>query len=75
MLSCAGRLDYAVLGPAMELAWALCDVAEPGQILLTAAVGAAVAGMVDVALAAPLSRRAGPETGAILQVRDGRPLR
>ena len=43
-LSCAGRVDYAILGPVMDRAEGLGDAAPPGQILLTAAVGAAVAG-------------------------------
>lgn len=75
LLSCAGRMDYAILGPVMDLAGALCDAAPPGQILLTAAVGAAVAGVVDVAPVAPLSQRGLPASEALLQVRDGRPPR
>ena len=46
-LSCAGRVDYAILGPVMELAVALCDAAPPGQILLSPAVWTAVAGWVE----------------------------
>src|SRR5262249_14756810 len=48
LLSCAGRVDYATLGPVTDLAGRLCDAAQPGQILLSAPVGAAVAGLVDV---------------------------
>jgi len=73
LLSCAGRLDYAVLGPVMDLAVELCDAASPGQILLTAAVGAAVAGVVDVAPVASVPRQGDLEAGGVLQVRDGRP--
>ena len=75
LLSCAGRVDYAMLGPVMELAEGLCDAAPPGQILLTAAVGAAVAGMVDVAPVCPLPRRGGPDLGVVLQVLGGHPPR
>lgn len=42
----AGRLDYAVLGPVTAVATALGDAAADGQILLTPAVAAAVAGRV-----------------------------
>jgi adenylate cyclase len=74
-LSCAGRIDYALLGPVIAQAQDLCDAAQPGQILVTAAVGAAVTGMVDVAPVAPVTRREGPQPGGVLQVRDGRPVR
>jgi class 3 adenylate cyclase len=73
LLSCAGRVDYAVLGPVMEQAEGLCDAAPPGQILLSAPVGVAVAGMVDVAPVAPVTWRGGPHLGSVLQVRDGLP--
>ena len=75
LLSCAGRADYAALGPVMDLAEGLCDAAPPGQILLTAAMGAAVAGMVDMAPVAPVTLRGGLDAGVVLQVRDGRPSR
>ena len=71
-LSCAGRMDYATLGPVMDWAEGLCDAAPPGQILLTAVVGAAVAGVVDMAPVAPITRRGGPDPGAVLQVCDSR---
>jgi class 3 adenylate cyclase len=73
MLSCAGRLDYAILGPVMDLAGGLCDAAPPGQMLLTTAVGAAVAGLPDVAPVAPVSWPGSPDPGVVLQVGDGRP--
>lgn len=72
LLSCAGRVGYAMLGSVMELAEQLCHAALPRQILLPAAVGAAVAGTVDVVPVAPCPRRGGPEAGAILQVGDSR---
>jgi adenylate cyclase len=71
LLSCAGRVDYAMLGPVMELAEGLCDAARPGQMLLSAAVGDAVAGMVEVAAVALPPRRGGPDLGVVLEVRDG----
>jgi adenylate cyclase len=74
-LSCAGRMDYAILGPVMDQAEGLCDAAPPGQILLTAAVGAAVAGMVDVAPVAPVTLRGGLDPGVVLQVLGGLPPR
>jgi adenylate cyclase len=73
LLSCAGRVDYTLVGPVMELAERLCDAATPGQMLLTAAVRAAVAGLVDVAPGAPVPWRGGPEAGGVLQIGDGRP--
>ena len=62
-LSCAGRMDYAMLGPVMDQAEGLCDAAPPGQILLSAPVGVAVAGMVDVA---PGTLRGGLDAGVVL---------
>jgi adenylate cyclase len=73
LLSCAGRVDYAALGPVMDQAEGLCDAAPPGQILLSAPVGVAVAGMVDVAPVTPMTWRGGPHPGSVLQVRDGLP--
>jgi adenylate cyclase len=73
LLNCAGRVDYAMLGPVLEWAERLCDAAQPGQTLLTAAVGAAVAGLADVAPVAPVSWRGGPAPEGVLQVGDGRP--
>src|SRR5262249_33147569 len=68
LLSCAGRVDYATLGLATDLAGRLCDAVQPGPILLSAAVGAAVAGRVAVAQVPSLTLSAGPELGAIMQV-------
>jgi class 3 adenylate cyclase len=75
LLSCAGRVDYTILGPVLDQAEGLCDAAPPGQILLTAAIGAAVAGVVDVAPVAPVTRQGGPHLGDVMQVCDGRPAR
>jgi DNA-binding response OmpR family regulator len=68
LLSCAGRVDYATLGPVTDLAGRLCDAAQPGQILLSAPVGAAVAGLVDVTPVPSLTLPDCPDPGAILQV-------
>jgi len=68
LLSCAGRVDYATLGPVTALAGRLCDAAQPGQILLSASVGAAVAGLVDVTPVPALTLPDCPELGALLQV-------
>src|SRR5882724_459817 len=75
LLSCAGRVDYTILGPVMDQAEGLCDAAPPGQILLTAAIGAAVAGVVDVAPVAPVTRQGGSYLGDVMQVCNGRPAR
>jgi adenylate cyclase len=68
LLRCAGRVDYAMLGPVMELAEGLCDAARPGQMLLSAAVGAAVTGVVNVAPVALPSRWGGPDLGVVMEV-------
>jgi class 3 adenylate cyclase len=59
----------------MDLAEGLCDAAPPGQILLSAPVGAAVAGVVDTVPVAHHPRHGGPDAGVVLQVRDGPPPR
>jgi adenylate cyclase len=75
LLSCAGRVDYTILGPVMDQAEGLCDAAPPEQILLTAAVGAAIARVVGVASVVPVTRQGGPHLGDVMQVCDGRPAR
>lgn len=68
LFSCAGRVDYATLGPVTDLAGELCDAAQPGQMLLNAAVGAAVAGLADVAPVTSLSLPGCPDLGTVMQV-------
>ena len=75
LLSCAGRVDYATLGPVTDLARGLCDAAQPGQMLLSAPVGAAVAGLIDVAPVPPLTLPGCPDPGVVMQVLDVRPPR
>lgn len=68
LLSCAGRVDYATLGLVTDLAEGLCDAAQPGQMLLSAPVGAAVAGLVDVAPVTPFTLPGCPDLGTVVQV-------
>jgi DNA-binding response OmpR family regulator len=75
LLSCAGRMDYATLGPVTELAKGLCDAAQPGQILLSPPVGAAVAGLADTAPVAPLTLPGCHDPGTVMQVLAVRPPR
>jgi adenylate cyclase len=68
LVSCAGRVDYTTLGPVTALAERLCEASQPGQMLLSARVGAAVAGLVDLAPVPALSLPGCLKPGAILQV-------
>jgi hypothetical protein len=57
-----------MLGPVIELTEGLCDAAQPGQMLLNAAVGDAVAGVVNVAPVTLPPRPGGPDLGVVLEV-------
>ena len=47
MIGFEGRVDYAAIGPATNLASRLCDQAQAGQILINQRVHAAVANFVE----------------------------
>jgi hypothetical protein len=57
-----------MLGPVIELTEGLCDAAQPGQMLLNAAVGDAVAGVVNVAPVTLPPQRGGPDLGVVMEV-------
>jgi class 3 adenylate cyclase/CheY-like chemotaxis protein len=48
MIGFEGRVDYAAVGPATNLAARLCDAAQPGQILISQRLFASVEELVDV---------------------------
>jgi class 3 adenylate cyclase len=48
MIGFEGRVDYAAVGPATNLAARLCDAARGGQILISQRVCTAVEDLVDV---------------------------
>jgi adenylate cyclase len=48
MIGFAGRVDYAAVGPATNLASRLCDAAQGGQILISQRVCAAVEELMEV---------------------------
>jgi class 3 adenylate cyclase len=75
LLSCAGRVDYTILGPVMDQAEGLCDAAPPGQILLTAAMGPRSPGWSTLPRWPPSPGREAPHLGGVMQVCDGRPAR
>jgi adenylate cyclase len=47
MIGFEGRVDYAAVGPATNLASRLCDAAQPGQILISPRVYADVEAMIE----------------------------
>jgi adenylate cyclase len=47
MIGFEGRVDYAAVGPATNLASRLCDAAQPGQILISQRVLASVEDLVE----------------------------
>lgn len=63
-----GRFDYAAIGPVTNLAARLCDESQPGQILITRRVHAAVEQLVEVETAHELTLKGVPRPVAALNV-------
>ena len=68
-----GRFDYGAIGPVTNLATRLCDESQPGQILLTRRVYAAVELLVEVEPAVELSLRDVPRPEVVYNVVQLRP--
>ena len=62
------QFHYTAIGPVVNLASRLCDLAEGGQILVDEAVGAAIAGKADVAFLGPRRLKGFPDDTPIFRL-------
>ena len=68
MIGFEGRVDYAAVGPATNLAARLCDAAQGGQILISQRVCTAVEDLVDIEPVGELTLKGLPRTTSAFNV-------